>query len=94
MPDIHLTISELNKVQPTITHADHPDGAVDCGSEVAVWLSQYITGNDNSNRLVFYPDIESIQGHRNKHLKLQETGYVVRFDVKINFGRSCGFILA
>lgn len=79
MPDFHLSISQLYKVEQTITHTDHPAGTVDCGSEIAVWLSQYITGNDEGNRLVFYPDIDLIHAHRNKHLKLQETGFIVRF---------------
>lgn len=78
MNDIYLNISELNKSENTITHHDHPSGTVDCGSEVAVWLSKYITGNDEGNRLVFYPDTESIRKYRSKNLKLRETGFVVR----------------
>lgn len=77
MPDFHLNITELYKINETITHADHPTGTVDCGSEVAVWLSRFITGNDESNRLVFYPDIDLIRDDRDKRLKLKETGYVV-----------------
>lgn len=79
MPDFHLSISELYKIEQTITHVDHPNGTVDCGSEVAVWLSRYLTGKDESNRLVFYPDGDLLQSHRNKHLKLKETGFIVRF---------------
>lgn len=80
MPDFHLSISELYKIEETVTHVDHPNGTVDCGSEVAGWLSHYITGKMDSNRLVFYPDGDLLQKHRNKHLKLKETGFVVRFD--------------
>ncbi len=78
MPDFHLNISELYNIKQTITHADHPKGTVDCGSEVAIWLSQYISGNDTSNRLVFYPDIDLIRTDRNNRLKLKETGFIVR----------------
>lgn len=80
MPDFHLNISQLYKIKETIKHVDHPNGTVDCGAEIAVWLSQFITGKDESNRLVFYPDTDLIRSHRNKHLKLKETGFVVRFN--------------
>jgi len=75
MPDFHLNISQLY-TNDKISHPDHPIGTVDCGPAVATWLSKYITGNDNGNRLVFYPDTNLIRDHRSKHLKLKETGFV------------------
>jgi len=76
MPDFHLNISELYKIDQTISHVDHPNGTVDCGSDIAAWLSQYITGTDGSNRLVFYPDTDLLHNYRNKRLKLKETGFI------------------
>lgn len=87
MNDIYLNIADLNK-SDIIQHSDHPNGAVDCGSEVAVWLSKYISGNDDGNRLVFYPDTESIRNYRRKHLKLKETGFIVR----LKYLMYCGLI--
>lgn len=78
MPEFQLNISDLYKIEPSVTHADHPQGAVDCGSEIAIWLSQYITGNEEGNRLVFYPDVDLIRNDRNNRLKLKETGFKVR----------------
>lgn len=90
MPDFHLIISQLYKIEPTISHTDHPSGTVDCGSEVTVWLSQYINRNDDSVRLVFYPDTDSIRADRNKRLKLKETGFIVRFaQFKFDVATSC-----
>lgn len=76
MPDFHLNISQLYQIEQTITHAQHPSGTVDCGSEVAAWLSKFISETDESNRLVFYPDIDLIRKDRNERLKLEPTGFV------------------
>lgn len=85
MPDFHLNISQLYQIEQTITHAQHPSGTVDCGSEVAAWLSKFISETDESNRLVFYPDIDLIRKDRNERLKLEPTGFVVSISMISQF---------
>lgn len=85
MPDFHLNISQLYKIEQTITHSQHPSSTVDCGSEVAVWLSKFISGKDESNRLVFYPDNDLIRKNRNERLKLEPTGFVVGCELIVQF---------
>ncbi|KAG4067831.1 hypothetical protein HA402_010517 [Bradysia odoriphaga] len=76
MPDFHLNISQLYQTEQTITHSHHPSGTIDCGAEVAAWLSKFISGNEDGYRLVFYPDNDLIRNDRNERLKLESTGLV------------------
>ncbi|KAJ6637679.1 Mitochondrial amidoxime reducing component 2, partial [Pseudolycoriella hygida] len=76
MKDFSLNISELYNSNATVTHFAHPAGAVDCGNDVATWLSFYMSENalNEGYRLVFYPDTSSTREHRTKSINLKYVG--------------------
>lgn len=57
MPAITIDIEKMSKSATAITTIwQQPVTSIDCGEDVAMWLSRFIIGEDIGLRLVFYPD--------------------------------------
>lgn len=57
MLDIELDFPRIFATQPIVASVwQQPVKAIDCGEEVARWLSRFVHGEDTGFRLVFYPE--------------------------------------
>lgn len=70
MLEFVLNIKKLHTI-PAITSWvwQQPVQAIDCGDEVAKWLSQFICNDEIGLRLVFYPNTVPTKAIRPKDLK-------------------------
>lgn len=55
--DIHINIEELSSQQSSVKVSlwDQEAATVDAGNEVAEWISDYVLGEKDGLRLVYYP---------------------------------------
>lgn len=73
MLDIQLSFAELHTKTPiTASVWQQPVRAVDCGEEVARWLSRFIFSEDVGLRLVFYPHAEPTRPVRANNLRYDQ----------------------
>lgn len=57
MLDIELDFQRIYATTPIIASVwQQPVKAIDCGEEVARWLSRFVHGEDTGFRLAFYPE--------------------------------------
>lgn len=72
MMDFTVNIPHLYTISPiTASVWQQPVKAIDCGEEVAKWLSRFICSEDIGLRLVFYPATEPSRDIRPKNLKFE-----------------------
>ncbi|XP_065349384.1 mitochondrial amidoxime-reducing component 1 [Cloeon dipterum] len=69
MPDISFSIDDLAGKEKIVANVwGQPVESIDCGDNVAKWLSQFMIGSDSGCRLVYYPKEKSTRTIKEKHL--------------------------
>lgn len=73
-PTIELNFNKLRKEQTNKSYVWQQEvNTVDCGDEIAQWLSQYVLGQQAGLRLQFYPDSYPTRQNREKNNKFKIT---------------------
>lgn len=87
MSDFVLNIPHLYNIPPITSKVwQFPVQAIDCGEEVAKWLSQFICSDDIGLRLVFYPHTVPTREFRPNNVKY-DTLTPIDSVIRLNFSR-------
>lgn len=73
MEDITINVASISKLPVSKSYVWQQEvSSIDCGDEIAIWLSRYICNEDMGVRLSYYPDSKPSRPVRGRNLNFKQ----------------------